>query len=404
MCAPRCASPQRPRALAAGATRHRRDERHRTARPRPGSTGARAPIQATPRPAPTAKRRRAPRAAACRDRAPVHFYGKLAAEELGSRPACRRHRTPLTPAELGAPRQTPACARAAAHRAGPAQRRRARVELHAARHGRSRTARRRPAGLRRRRVGPLHQHQRAHARARSTWRSAFPMPFANRCWPQARAAGWTRPGVRPDPPGVALHQRRALGRRRLGPDAADAGHRTLDGAQARPGLPPDMIKDRDINLRWAPAYLKPGARRLRRLAAMAAAAYNAGPGRPRRWREGRRCSRPRPGPRGIPFNETRDYVKKVLSNATSTTRPCWAGRAPLKARLGSTIGPREGQPSPDTTCPETRTAMKRISCSAAPASSAAPCAAPGRTRRPRAARAVPTRRPRTPPACGRCPR
>jgi soluble lytic murein transglycosylase len=52
---------------------------------------------------------------------------------------------------------------------------------------------------------------------------------------------------------------------------------------------------------------------------LAAAAYNAGPGRPRNWRA--------PGGTGpvlegaawaenVPFNETRDYVKKVVSNAT----------------------------------------------------------------------------------------
>jgi soluble lytic murein transglycosylase len=48
---------------------------------------------------------------------------------------------------------------------------------------------------------------------------------------------------------------------------------------------------------------------------LAAAAYNAGPSRARRWREG-------PDVEGaiwvenIPFNETRDYVKKVLTNTT----------------------------------------------------------------------------------------
>jgi soluble lytic murein transglycosylase len=58
-----------------------------------------------------------------------------------------------------------------------------------------------------------------------------------------------------------------------------------------------------------------GAGRFPRLHALAAAAYNAGPGRPRAWRNG-------PVLEGaiwaenMPFNETRDYVKKVLSNTT----------------------------------------------------------------------------------------
>ena len=49
---------------------------------------------------------------------------------------------------------------------------------------------------------------------------------------------------------------------------------------------------------------------------MASAAYNAGPGRPRAWRQ--RLTRTVDGAvfaESIPFMETRDYVKKVMSNA-----------------------------------------------------------------------------------------
>jgi hypothetical protein len=51
---------------------------------------------------------------------------------------------------------------------------------------------------------------------KSTWRSVFRCPFATRSLPQARALG-LEPGtaVRPDPAGVAFHQRRTLGRRRV---------------------------------------------------------------------------------------------------------------------------------------------------------------------------------------------
>ena len=48
---------------------------------------------------------------------------------------------------------------------------------------------------------------------------------------------------------------------------------------------------------------------------MGAAAYNAGPGRLRRWRDGPLIEAA-VWAENIPFNETRDYVKKVLSNAT----------------------------------------------------------------------------------------
>ena len=49
---------------------------------------------------------------------------------------------------------------------------------------------------------------------------------------------------------------------------------------------PSMITDRDINLQLGTAYLKLVLDDFDGSLALAAAAYNAGPGRPRRWREG----------------------------------------------------------------------------------------------------------------------
>lgn len=79
--------------------------------------------------------------------------------------------------------------------------------------------------------------------------------------------------------------------------------------------------------------------------AMATAAYNAGPGRPRAWRstlpntvEGAIFAE------SIPFSETRDYVKKVLSNATYYAALFEGKPQSLKARLGM-VGPKEFVPS-----------------------------------------------------------
>jgi soluble lytic murein transglycosylase len=85
---------------------------------------------------------------------------------------------------------------------------------------------------------------------------------------------------------------------------------------------------------------------------MATAAYNAGPGRPRRWREGAWVE-PAAWIEGIPFNETRDYVKKVLSNAiVYSARLGVPSPATLKTRLGTTIGPRDpGAPAADRDLP-----------------------------------------------------
>ncbi|HKO66279.1 MAG TPA: lytic transglycosylase domain-containing protein, partial [Burkholderiaceae bacterium] len=73
---------------------------------------------------------------------------------------------------------------------------------------------------------------------------------------------------------------------------------------------------------------------------LATAAYNAGPGRPRAWRAS--LAKPIEGAvfaETIPFNETRDYVKKVMSNSIYYAA-LFDNQAPsLKARLG-TIAPK----------------------------------------------------------------
>jgi soluble lytic murein transglycosylase len=85
--------------------------------------------------------------------------------------------------------------------------------------------------------------------------------------------------------------------------------------------------------------------------AMAAAAYNAGPSRPRRWREGPSLEAAI-WAENIPFNETRDYVKKVLSNATYYSILLSGQTASLKTRLGRPIGPRDDTaPPPDKELP-----------------------------------------------------
>jgi soluble lytic murein transglycosylase len=115
---------------------------------------------------------------------------------------------------------------------------------------------------------------------------------------------------------------------------------------------PEMINDREINLRLGTAYLKLVLDDFGGSAAMAAAAYNAGPSRPRRWREGP-LMEVAAWAENIPFNETRDYVKKVLSNATVYAALLeGAPTLALKVRLGPSIGPRDGNaPSPDKDLP-----------------------------------------------------
>lgn len=113
---------------------------------------------------------------------------------------------------------------------------------------------------------------------------------------------------------------------------------------------PGSINDRDTNITLGTAYLKLALDDFDGSMAMAAAGYNAGPGRPRNWRNG-------PVLDGaiwaenVPFAETRDYVKKVLSNTTSYAAILTGQPQSLRARLG-TVGPRaEGEPDPSKDLP-----------------------------------------------------
>jgi soluble lytic murein transglycosylase len=73
---------------------------------------------------------------------------------------------------------------------------------------------------------------------------------------------------------------------------------------------------------------------------LATAAYNAGPGRPRAWRA--TLAKPVEGAifaETIPFNETRDYVKKVMSNTVYYAALFENKAQSLKQRMG-TIAPK----------------------------------------------------------------
>ena len=113
---------------------------------------------------------------------------------------------------------------------------------------------------------------------------------------------------------------------------------------------PDQLNQRDTNIAIGTGYLKLVLDNFHGSMPMAAAAYNAGPSRPRKWRNG-------PMLEGaiwtecIPFTETRDYVKKVLSNTTAYAALITGEPQSLKARLGK-IGPREkSEPEDDNDLP-----------------------------------------------------
>ena len=106
-----------------------------------------------------------------------------------------------------------------------------------------------------------------------------------------------------------------------------------------------LIADRGTNLRLGTGYLKLVLDAFDGSQAMAAAAYNAGPNRPRKWREGPVLD-PVVWAENIPFNETRDYVKKVLHNASLYAALLNGDPPSLKARLGNAIGPASDASAP----------------------------------------------------------
>ena len=112
----------------------------------------------------------------------------------------------------------------------------------------------------------------------------------------------------------------------------------------------NQINDRDTNITIGTAYLKLALDDFDGSMALAAAAYNAGPGRPRNWRNGP-VIEAAIWAENIPFNETRDYVKKVLSNTTNYAALLTGQPQSLKARLGM-VGPRPAnEPEPNKDLP-----------------------------------------------------
>jgi soluble lytic murein transglycosylase len=113
---------------------------------------------------------------------------------------------------------------------------------------------------------------------------------------------------------------------------------------------PHQITDQEINVTIGTGYLKLVLDDFDGSMPLAAAAYNAGPSRSRNWRKGP-VLEAAIWAENIPFNETRDYVKKVLSNTTNYAAIITGQPQSLKARLG-TVGPRNSQaPAENTDLP-----------------------------------------------------
>lgn len=102
-----------------------------------------------------------------------------------------------------------------------------------------------------------------------------------------------------------------------------------------PNYSPARLAEPEVNLQLGTGYLKMVLDDLDGSPVLATAAYNAGPSRPRAWRAS--LAGPVEGAifaETIPFNETRDYVKKVMSNTVYYAALSENRAQSLKSRLG----------------------------------------------------------------------
>jgi soluble lytic murein transglycosylase len=282
---------------------------------------------------------------------PHHFYGQLALEDLGQAIAPTLAPAPLTPAEKHATRQRLGLQRALKliaiglrsegvrewnfeirlHHAQPLSDREllAAADLACAQHVWDRC---------------INTSDRTVQEVDATQR--YPMPFKDAVLARTRTIGLDPAyvyGLIRQESRFVLNARSpvgASGLMQLMPATArwTAKKIGIDGFEA------SQVQDLETNIALGTAYLKLVLDELEGSLPMGAAAYNAGPGRPRQWRNTGTPIDAAIWAETIPFNETRDYVKKVLANTVQYAALLTGQAQSLKARLGQ-VGPR-GNNSP----------------------------------------------------------
>ncbi len=105
------------------------------------------------------------------------------------------------------------------------------------------------------------------------------------------------------------------------------------------GFSTGVVHQLETNFALGTYYLKHVQDTLNGNAVLATAAYNAGPGRARRWQDTNDMDAVA-YIESIPFTETRDYVKKVMSNSTYYAARFGDAASSLKKRLGVIPGKR----------------------------------------------------------------
>ena len=171
----------------------------------------------------------------------------------------------------------------------------------------------------------------------------FPTPFRDDLYACAKAQGldtaWVYGLIRQESRFMADAKSRvgAAGLMQLMPATARWAAKRVGMSE----FSPRNVADIPVNLALGSFYLKHVLDDLGH-PVLATAAYNAGPGRARRWRadaalEGAIYAE------SIPFSETRDYVKKVMANAWFYAHQAGATNISLKRMVGTVPGRNDGQ-------------------------------------------------------------
>ena len=268
-----------------------------------------------------------------------HFYGMLAAEELGQPFMPPPATAPLPRAKLDEAERDPSLQRALAL-----------YQLDM----RTEAIREWVWGVRERdeqfRLGAAHLALRNElydraintaelANPRSNFELRFLTPYRDLIEPQVRAQGldlgWVY-GLMRQESRFVIPARSSVGARGL-MQVMPATGKWVANKIGLSGYHTGMLNDPDTNVLLGTSYMRIIMEDLDTHPVLASAGYNAGPGRARRWRD----SGPLEGAiyaETIPFDETRDYVKKVLANAVIYSAMLERRPQSLKARLG-TIAP-----------------------------------------------------------------
>jgi soluble lytic murein transglycosylase len=153
---------------------------------------------------------------------------------------------------------------------------------------------------------------------------------------------------------------------------------TAELVSRRSGLPypgPSSLYDPDVNIPLGTRYLAHLGMRFNGSPWLTSAAYNAGPGNAQRWVDARGNLDPEVFILTIPFNETRDYVTRVMSFATIYGWRLHGAPMAVSSRL-----PAIGTPYDPAVDPPRKQVVCKTPAPAAPAASTATPATPAPAR------------------------